>query len=106
MVARRWSDTRDIPVESFVDELAANAKQDPLAYRVALLDKNPRAKAVLQLAGRSPGGANPCRQDRAAALRCASASAASSPRWFRSASTRMAPSTRRTYGAWSIVVSR
>jgi isoquinoline 1-oxidoreductase beta subunit len=31
-------------VESFVDELAANAKQDPLAYRVALLDKNPRAK--------------------------------------------------------------
>jgi isoquinoline 1-oxidoreductase beta subunit len=27
-------------VESFVDELAANAKQDPLAYRVALLDKN------------------------------------------------------------------
>ena len=37
-------------VESFIDELAANAKQDPLAYRVALLDKNPRAKAVLQIA--------------------------------------------------------
>ena len=37
-------------VESFVDELAANAKQDPLAYRVALLDKNPRAKTVLELA--------------------------------------------------------
>src|SRR5258707_3038636 len=37
-------------VESFIDELAAAAKQDPLAYRVALLDKNPRAKAVLQMA--------------------------------------------------------
>ena len=37
-------------VESFIDELAASAKQDPLAYRVALLDKNPRAKAVLQIA--------------------------------------------------------
>ncbi len=37
-------------VESFIDELAAGAKQDPLAYRVALLDKNPRAKAVLQIA--------------------------------------------------------
>ncbi len=37
-------------VESFIDELAAAAKQDPLAYRVALLGKNPRAKTVLQMA--------------------------------------------------------
>jgi isoquinoline 1-oxidoreductase beta subunit len=36
--------------ESFVDELAAAAKQDPIAYRGALLDHNPRAKAVLDLA--------------------------------------------------------
>ena len=36
--------------ESFVDELAAAAKQDPIAYRRALLDRNPRAKAVLDLA--------------------------------------------------------
>jgi len=42
-------------VESFVDELAANAKQDPLAYRVALLDQNPRAKAVLQIAAEKSG---------------------------------------------------
>jgi isoquinoline 1-oxidoreductase beta subunit len=46
-------------VESFVDELAANAKQDPLAYRVAMLDKNPRAKAVLQLAAEQAGWGQP-----------------------------------------------
>jgi isoquinoline 1-oxidoreductase subunit beta len=37
-------------VESFIDELAVTAKKDPVAYRRALLDKNPRAKAVLDLA--------------------------------------------------------
>lgn len=42
-------------VESFVDELAASAKQDPLAYRIAMLDKNPRAKNVLQLAAQQSG---------------------------------------------------
>src|SRR5262249_36315806 len=36
--------------ESFIDELAAAAKQDAVAYRRALLDKAPRAKAVLDLA--------------------------------------------------------
>jgi isoquinoline 1-oxidoreductase beta subunit len=36
--------------ESFVDEMAAAAKQDAVAYRRALLDKSPRAKAVLDLA--------------------------------------------------------
>jgi len=46
-------------VESFVDELAANAKQDPLAYRISLLDKNPRAKAVLQIAAEKSGWGKP-----------------------------------------------
>ena len=46
-------------VESFVDELAVNAKQDPLAYRLALLEKNPRAKAVLQLAAEKSGWGKP-----------------------------------------------
>jgi isoquinoline 1-oxidoreductase subunit beta len=41
--------------ESFMDELAAAAKQDPVAYRRALLDNTPRAKAVLELAAEKAG---------------------------------------------------
>jgi isoquinoline 1-oxidoreductase beta subunit len=41
--------------ESFMDELAAAAKQDAVAYRLALLDKAPRAKAVLELAAKKAG---------------------------------------------------
>ncbi|MBV8704200.1 MAG: xanthine dehydrogenase family protein molybdopterin-binding subunit [Acetobacteraceae bacterium] len=42
-------------VESFMDELAAAAKRDPVAYRRALLDNAPRAKAVLDLAAERAG---------------------------------------------------
>ena len=45
--------------ESFIDELAAAAKQDPVAYRRALLDRNPRAKAVLDLAAEKSGWGQP-----------------------------------------------
>ena len=45
--------------ESFIDELAAAARQDPVTYRRAMLDHNPRAKAVLDLAARKAGWSSP-----------------------------------------------
>jgi isoquinoline 1-oxidoreductase beta subunit len=41
--------------ESFVDELAAAAKQDAVAFRRTLLEHNPRALAVLDLAAEKAG---------------------------------------------------
>jgi len=41
--------------ESFIDEMAAAAKQDAVAYRRSLLDRSPRAKAVLDLAAEKAG---------------------------------------------------
>ena len=42
-------------VEGFMDELAVLAKADPVAYRRAHLDGNPRARAVLDLAAEKAG---------------------------------------------------
>jgi isoquinoline 1-oxidoreductase subunit beta len=48
--------------ESFMDELAAAAKQDAVAYRRALLKQSPRAKAVLELAAEKAGWGQPLPQ--------------------------------------------
>jgi len=42
-------------VETFIDQLAHEAKQDPLAYRLALLDAQPRLATVLKLAADKAG---------------------------------------------------
>ena len=46
-------------VEGFIDELAAEAKIDPVEYRRALLGKSPRARAVLDLAAEKAGWGQP-----------------------------------------------
>jgi isoquinoline 1-oxidoreductase beta subunit len=46
-------------VESFVDELAGAAKQDPVAFRRAMMTKNPRALAVMELAAKKAGWGTP-----------------------------------------------
>jgi isoquinoline 1-oxidoreductase beta subunit len=42
-------------IESFVDELAWETRQDPLAFRRALLASSPRQRAVLELAAEKSG---------------------------------------------------
>ncbi|WP_328702777.1 molybdopterin cofactor-binding domain-containing protein [Belnapia mucosa] len=46
-------------VESFMDELAHAAGQDPIAYRRAILSGKPRARAVLDLAAEKSGWGTP-----------------------------------------------
>jgi isoquinoline 1-oxidoreductase subunit beta len=46
-------------VESFIDELAAAAKKDPVEYRRGLLGKSPRVLGVLDLAAEKAGWGQP-----------------------------------------------
>jgi isoquinoline 1-oxidoreductase beta subunit len=52
-------------IESFVDELAAQAKQDPLEFRRGLLARSPRYLAVLNLAAEKAGWGTPLPAGRA-----------------------------------------
>ena len=46
-------------IESFIDEMSAAAKQDPLQFRLSLLDKHPRFQGVLRLAAAKAGWGKP-----------------------------------------------
>lgn len=45
--------------ETFIDEVAASAGQDPVAFRLSLLEKHPRHAAVLKLAAEKAGWGTP-----------------------------------------------
>ena len=51
-----------VVVESFIDELAVNAKVDPVEYRRSLLGKTPRALNVLNVAAKAAGWGTPLPQ--------------------------------------------
>jgi isoquinoline 1-oxidoreductase beta subunit len=51
--------------ESFIDELAKNAGKDPYAYRMSLLEKEPRFANVLKLAAEKSGWGKPLATGRA-----------------------------------------
>jgi isoquinoline 1-oxidoreductase beta subunit len=46
-------------IESVVDEMAKMAGKDPVAFRLAMLDKSPRLKSALQLAAEKSGWGRP-----------------------------------------------
>ena len=79
-------------VEAFIDEAAHTAGKDPYAFRRDLLAKEPRMRAVLDLAAQKAGWdpSSRCRRGAGAGSRSPRRSRAMSRRWPRCRSTRMA----------------
>ena len=69
--------------KSFIDELAAETKTDPVEFRRALLKQAPRYLAVLNLAADKAGWGGALPPGARGAWRCTNRSAPSSPRWLR-----------------------
>ena len=57
-------------VESFVDECAAAAKKDPLAFRLQMLNEKPRVQAALKLAAEKAGWGKPLPKGHALGMAC------------------------------------
>ena len=55
-------------IETLIDEVAVGSKADPLAYRAQLLEKTPRAVAVLQQVGQMSNWGKPLPKGRALGL--------------------------------------
>ncbi len=51
-------------IETFMDELAEAAGKDPVDFRLAMLEKNPRHQAVLKLAAEKAGWGSPAGEGR------------------------------------------
>ncbi len=51
-------------IETFIDELAAAAKRDPVEFRLSMLEKHPRHAAVLSLAAEKAGWDKPLPEGR------------------------------------------
>jgi isoquinoline 1-oxidoreductase beta subunit len=51
-------------VESFLDELAALARKDPVEFRLQMMGEHPRMKRVLELAAEKSGWGTPAREGR------------------------------------------
>lgn len=51
-------------METFIDEVAAAAKRDPVAFRLSMLDKHPRHAAVLRLAAEKARWGEPVSEGR------------------------------------------
>jgi isoquinoline 1-oxidoreductase len=68
-------------VETFIDELAALSKTDPLAFRLAMLGDSPRLANVVKIAAQRAGWGTPLPPNVGRGLACVSAQEKKTPTW-------------------------